>query len=119
MTSSIPPDFFRNFQDKFATSISEGKPTYGSLIYLLNFVEKNATYVKKFSLLKDLALGFYPNVKINREERFYNTCKRIELPTVPSILNNKHLEGEELNRYLQRKWTPKPGKANNTGNWGN
>ena len=49
----------------------------------------------------------YPNIRIARPKRFYDTVMSIAVPVRPSLRGGSKLIGSELSLYRERKWVPR------------
>ena len=49
----------------------------------------------------------YPNIRIARPKRFYDTVKNIAAPVRPSLRGGSKLFGSELSLYREKKWVPR------------
>lgn len=81
------------------------KPTYGELIDMYDEVqyespENEDLLCSKFRLL-------YPNIRVGRPRRFYETVMRIAAPTKPSLRGKSKLNGSPLFSYRRRIWEPR------------
>lgn len=76
------------------------KPTYGELIDLFEVTTSADDLYEKFH-------DQYPNIKVGRVDRFFDTVSRITAPTKPSLTGKCSLTGSPLISYRKRHWEPR------------
>ena len=84
-------------------------PTYGELIRMLEVAEMEAE-TSEMSVAAILEAEFHHNylhIQISRPSRFFDTVKRIAVPTRLSTIGRRKLNGSPLRSYLKRHWTPR------------
>ena len=73
------------------------KPTYGELIDLFEVTTSADDLYEKFH-------DQYPNIKVGRVDRFFDTVSRIIAPTKLSLTGKCSLTGSPLISYRKRHW---------------
>lgn len=84
-------------------------PTYGALIRMLEVAEMEAE-TSETSVTELLEAKFHLNylhIPISRPSRFFDDVNRIAVPTRPSAIGHRKLNGSPLCSYLKRHWTPR------------
>ena len=102
-----------------ALLVADKAPTYGELI-LIDFLESAEAQCLDSGNVNEILCSkvkeAYPNFRIVRPKRFYDTVKNIAAPVRPSLRGDSKLVGSELSLYRERKWVPRirnpPGRVN-------
>ena len=100
-----------------ALLVADKAPTYGELIDFLDSAEAQCLDSGNVNeILCSKVKEAYPNLRIARPKRFYDTVKNIAAPVRPSLRGDSKLVGSELSLYRERKWVPRirnpPGRVN-------
>lgn len=97
-------DTCNNTYNNFFVQLASKTPSYG---YLIDLLEECSSCDSVSDALYDKFRKAYPQIKIGRQDRFYETVKRIAAPTKPSLRGESKLCGPSLLNYRETLWIPR------------